>query len=369
MKKSILFPLYFIYSFVSAQQSTQLVIGTYTNTGSHGIYTANFDSLTGRIVLVDSVSANNPSYLCIAPNGRNVYAVSETAADKPGSVLSFDYNSSTGKLKLLNVQSSGGDHPCFISIDAMSKYVAVANYSGGTLALLPIEKMGTLKAPIQVIQRRGSGPNTQRQEKSHVHQAIFSPKQNHVVVADLGTDEIVGYKFDGRKPVPLDTLKPKKIKVSPGAGPRHMAFHPTRPVFYVMEEMSGKVSVHIFNKKRIAWIQVIEADTISTQPGSADIHVSPDGRFLYASNRAQANSITIFSISQNTGKLTRIGHQPVMGITPRNFVIHPSGKWLLVANQNSNNIVVFKRDAATGMLSPSGEELKLPSPVCLAFGQ
>ncbi|MCU0404686.1 MAG: lactonase family protein [Chitinophagaceae bacterium] len=369
MLRFILLPLLFCLSKVFAQQFTPLVIGTYTQTGSHGIYTANFDTASGRIVLLDSISASNPSYLCISPNGRNVYAVSETAADKPGSVLSFDYNSLTGKLKLLNAQSSGGDHPCFISIDALSKYVAVANYSGGTLALLPIDKMGTLKPPVQVIQRRGSGPDKRRQEKPHVHQAIFSPKQNHVVIADLGTDEIVGYKINTKKPLPLDTLKTKKIKVAPGAGPRHIAFHPSKPVFYVMEEMSGKVSVHIFGKKRIAWIQVIESDTISTQPGSADIHVSPDGRFLYASNRADANSVTIFSIGQNNGKLTRVGQQSTGGITPRNFVIHPSGNWLLVANQNSNNIVVFHRDNSTGLLNPTGEELKLPSPVCLAFGQ
>jgi 6-phosphogluconolactonase len=352
-----------------AQQNTPLVIGTYTNSGSHGIYTAHFDTSSGKISLLDSISASNPSYLCISPNGRNVYAVSETAANKPGSVLSFDFNSATGKLKLLNAQSSGGDHPCFISIDALSRYVAVANYSGGTLALLPVDKMGTLKPAVQVIQRRGTGPNVQRQEKPHVHQAIFSPKQDHVVIADLGTDEIVGYKMNTKKPMPLDKLKPKKIKVAPGAGPRHIAFHPSQPVFYVMEEMSGKVSVHIFGKRRIAWVQVIQSDTISVQPGSADIHISPDGKFLYASNRANANNLTIFSIDAKSGKLTRIGYQSTMGITPRNFTIHPSGEWLLVANQNSNNVVVFSRDVTTGMLTPTGEQLRLPAPVCLAFGQ
>lgn len=352
-----------------AQRETPLVIGTYTQTGSQGIYSAVFDTLTGKITLLDSVSASNPSFLCISPNGRNVYAVSETAGNKPGSVLSFDYNSNTGKLIFLNAQSSGGDHPCYISIDALSKYVAVANYSSGTLTLLPVDKLGTLKAPVQVIQRRGSGPNLQRQEKPHVHQAVFSPRQHHVVIADLGTDEITGYKFNGKKPLPLDTIKPKKIKLSPGSGPRHMAFHPARPVFYVLEELSGDVSVHVFGKRRISRLQVIKADTISNQPGSADIHVSPDGRFLYASNRGEANTITIFSINPNTGMLTRIAHQPVLGSTPRNFVIHPSGNWLLVANQRSNNIVVFKRNLQTGLLNSTGETLTLPAPVCLVFGR
>jgi 6-phosphogluconolactonase len=358
-----------VSSTVFAQSATPLVIGTYTQTGSHGIYTAAFDTLSGKITILDSVSAGNPSYVCIAPNGRNVYAVSETAADKPGSVLSFDYNNVTGALNLMNAQSSGGDHPCFLSMDAMGKYVVVANYSGGSLALLPVEKMGTLKPAIQVIKRKGSSVDTRRQEKPHVHQVLFSPKQTHVVVADLGTDEIVAYKFNKKKELPLDTLKPIKIKTAPGAGPRHIAFHPTKRFFYVLEEMSGNVSVHALGKKRIFKIQTIQSDTISKQPGSADIHISPDGRFLYASNRADANNIAIFSISSSDGKLTRVGFQPVYGIMPRNFVIHPSGKWLLAANQKTNNIVVFARDVQTGLLSKSGDELYLPSPVCLVFAQ
>ena len=367
MRILMAFAALFIFSGVVAQFSNRLIIGTYTQTGSEGIYVAEFDPSSGKLSLLDSISANNPSYLCIAPNGRNVYAVSETAADKPGSVLAFDFNASEGRLKLLNVQGSGGDHPCFISMDAMGRYVVVANYSGGSLSILPVNKMGTLKPAVQVIQRRGSGPNTQRQEKSHVHQVFFAPKQKHVVVADLGTDEVVAYPFDPKKPQPLDTNKVKRIKLEGGAGPRHAVFHPTKPIFYVIEELSGQVSVHAFNKKSIAKLQTVVSDTISRQSGSADIHISPDGRFLYASNRADANNICIFSIRESDGRLERIGCVPVQGLTPRNFVIHPSGQWLLVANQQSNQVVVFERDPQSGWIRPNGQVLNLPAPVCLVF--
>ncbi len=352
-------------------QTETLVIGTYTNSGSHGIYAAFFDTLTGKITLLDSVSANNPSYVCLAPNGRNLYAVSETGTPNQGSVLAFDFNAETGRMKLLNAQTSGGDNPCYVGINEYGNYVVVANYSGGSLSILPVDKLGTLKPAAQVIQRYGTGPNTQRQEKSHVHQALFSPGQKFIVINDLGTDEVVAYPMNTKKKkrLLLDTTKVRKIKLSPGTGPRHLVFHPTKPIFYVMGEMSGRVSVHTFGKKRIAWLQTIDADTISAQPGSADIHVSPDGRFLYASHRAEANNISIFSINASDGKLMLVGFQPTKGLVPRNFVIHPSGNWLLVANQVSNNIVVFKRDQQTGLLIDTGKQLNLPAPVCLVFGK
>lgn len=358
------------FSVIGMAQPTRLLIGTYTQSGSHGIYAADFDTLTGKISLLDSVSANNPSYLCLSPNGRNLYAVSETAKDKPGSVISFDFNSETGAMKLLNAQSSGGDHPCFVAINSLGNYVVVSNYSGGSLAVLPVDKMGMLKPAVQVIQRYGSGPDKGRQEKSHVHQAQFSKNQRHVVINDLGTDMVVAYPLNtGKKAGPfLDTSKAKGIHLDPGSGPRHLVFHPTKNYFYVLGEMSGRVSVHTFGKKRIAWLQTIDCDTVSTQPGSADIHISPDGKFLYASNRAQANNIVIYSINQSDGRLRQIGTQSTEGVSPRNFVIHPSGKWLLVANQASNNIVVFNRNLQTGMLTASGMQLQLPTPVCLVFG-
>ncbi len=350
-----------------AQQESTLLIGTYTQTGSHGIYVARFDNESGRLTLVDSARADNPSYLCIAPSGNKVYALSESAGTNPGSISAFNFDAPSGKLSFINTQPTGGDHPCFVSIDAKSRYLAVANYTGGSVTMMPLHSSGALMPFNQLIQHYGSGPNAQRQEKPHVHQAIFSPKQNHVVVADLGTDEVKAYPFNYKNSPSLDTLKVKKIRLAPGSGPRHLVFHPVKPIFYVMEEMSGQVSVHAFNKHSIASLQTIACDTISKQPGSADIHISPDGKFLYASNRANANTITIFSVQASDGRLQKLGSQPTGGVSPRNFVIHPSGKWLLVANQITGNIVVFARDAQTGLLQETGAGLRLPAPVCLVF--
>jgi 6-phosphogluconolactonase len=359
------------YAFLSmitiGQNPPKLLIGTYTNSGSHGIYVAHFNEATGQITLVDSAAANNPSFLCKSPSGKKVYAVSEQAGKTSGEVLSLNYEEATGKLTLINRQSSGGDHPCHVSIDAKSQYVAVSNYTGGSIGLLPLDVNGGLLPAIQVIQRFGSSANKARQEKPHVHQAVFSPKQKHLVINDLGTDEVVAYPFTAGKSVPLDTNKIKKIKLSGGAGPRHLVFHPTKSIFYVIEEMSGKVSVHAFNKRNIALLQTIESDTISVQPGSAAIHLSADGKFLYASNRADANNISIYKIIEGDGKLKHVGTQALPGRGPRDFVLHPSGKWLLVGLQYSNLLVVYRRDPQTGLLSPANQQLALPSPVCLLF--
>lgn len=351
----------------SAQSETTLLIGTYTQTGSHGIYVARFNEQTGVLKVVDSAKADNPSYLCIGPSGKKVYALSENGGTNPGSVSAFGFDPATAKLSFINSQVTGGDHPCYVSMDAKGKFLAVANYTGGSVSMIPVDASGALLPLRQVVQHTGSGPNKGRQEKPHVHQAVFAPKQNYVVVNDLGTDEVKAYAFNRKKTLPLDTQKVIKIKSAPGAGPRHLAFHPTKPIFYVMEELSGNVTVYAFNKHSIASLQSILSDTISKQPGSADIHISADGRFLYTSNRAAASNITIFSVGASDGRLQRIGSVPVQGQVPRNFVIHPSGNWLLVANQATNNIVVFARDAQTGLLKPSGNTLSLPTPVCLVF--
>jgi 6-phosphogluconolactonase len=197
---------------------------------------------------------------------------------------------------------------------------------------------------------------------------MFAPKQKFVVVADLGTDMVKAYVFNAKSTLPIDTSKEISIKLPGGAGPRHIAFHPKKPVFYVMSELNGMVSVHAFTKRNISILQRVKADSISKQPGSADIHVSADGKFLYASNRAEANNISVFSISAFDGRLTGVGQQSTLGKTPRNFCLDPTGKFLLAANQNSNNIVVFRIDPLTGMPVPTGQTLSIPSPVCIVFG-
>jgi 6-phosphogluconolactonase len=350
-------------------QPMSLYIGTYTEKGSHGIYIAQFEAGKGTLRLMDSISADNPSYLALTKSGNRIYAVTENGGSKQGAVSSFQKDKGSGKWIKLNDEPvpSGGDHPCYISINSKERFVMVANYSGGSLAVMPVDQSGRLGGVVQLVQQQGSSVNPARQQSPHVHTALFTPKEKHVVIADLGTDMIKAYPFDGRRQQPLDTNSVIAIKAAPGAGPRHMTFHPRLNLFYVMEELSGKVSVHAIGKRSIVHLQSIAADTISAEPGSADIHLSKDGRFLYTSHRSTANTITVFAVDQKTGLLTMVGSQSTLGIKPRNFTIDPSGKYLLAANQDSNKIVVFAIDANSGLLKPTGTSLAIPSPSCLVF--
>jgi 6-phosphogluconolactonase len=218
-----------------------------------------------------------------------------------------------------------------------------------------------------LIQHSGSGTVKDRQEKAHVHSVVLSPDQHYLYAADLGTDQETIYRFDPFKPLPLSAAADSFVKVSPGSGPRHLVFHPKKPYAYLIEELSGTVDVFRYNHGMLKPIQRISThpSDFTGQKGSADIHITADGRFLYASNRGDANSIAIFSIDTATGKLKNRGFQSVMGKTPRNFIIDPTGHYLLVANQQSDNIVLFKIDRQTGLLKPTGDQIQVPNPVCL----
>ncbi len=354
---------------VIAQESTNLFIGTYTTNGSYGIYIAKFNAANGTITVIDSIAAENPSYLALNKAGNRLYAVTENGKDKPGSVSAFGLNESTQKWTLINTQPSGGDHPCYVSVDSKNRFAMLANYTSGSLAVLPIDNAGALQSPVQVLQQTGHSVNEERQQSPHVHTAVFSPKENYVVMTDLGADFVKAYRYDSKKTQPLDTTKIIAIPSRPGAGPRHVAFNPAMQVFYVMEELSGNISVYSFNKRNIVWLQTVKADSISSKPGSADIHVSADGRYVYATHRSDANTITVFKTNPESGHLSWVGKQSTMGIMPRNFTIDPSGKWILVAHQKSGNIVVFAVDPSTGMPVPTQQEIKIPSPVCLVFAR
>lgn len=367
MRKLLSFLLLLTFIATHAQQQMPLYIGTYTNSGSYGIYVARFDAATGSIRIVDSLHAENPSYLALNSSGDRLYAVCENAGSNPGAVVSFLKQGEQWKPLNATPVPTKGDHPCYISIDSKSRYAMVANYTSGSLSVLPLDKNGSVQPAIQVVQQYGSSVNAARQQSPHVHTAIFSPKEKYVVIADLGTDRVKAYPFQPDNQMPLDTQQIIGISTMPGSGPRHIAFHPSLNTFYLMNELSGTVTVHAFRKKRIARLQTIRADTVSKQPGSADIHVHPNGKFLYASHRADANAISVFKIDPNDGRLTPVSMHSVQGIMPRNFTIDPSGRYLLVANQKSNNIQVFSIDQDTGQLNYTGVEMKLPSPVCLVF--
>ena len=367
MSRNLVASLFLLMISSSVLATQWLFIGTYTSTGSKGIYVYKFDETTGSLDSVSSVFIENPSYMALSSNGKYLYAVTENGGDKPGQVSSFSFDNTTGKLTLLNTQPTNGDHPCYVSVDKDNDWVAVANYSGGSLSMLPVNKDGSLQAPAQTIQHYGSSIVESRQKAPHVHMTMFSPSEQFLVANDLGTDEVSGYKFNGNKNgLPLDTPATIRLKMKAGSGPRHLAFHPNKPLVYVLEELTGTISVHYFSKNNVSLVQDIEADTTSPLPdkGSADIHFSPDGNFLYASNRGKANYISIYHVNSE-GKLNRIGTQPVLGEKPRNFTIDETGNYLLVANMGTDNVVIFKRDINSGLLTATGRQLKIPTPVCL----
>lgn len=342
-----------------------LLTGTYTSGQSKGIYVYKLNTVTGATEPVSVAEGlKDPSFLAVAPDKKHVYAVSESKS----SVYAFTFDAVTGKLILLNEQSVEGNGPCHITIDKSGKYAFAANYGGGSLSVLPILADGAVGKPVQLIQMRGSGVVASRQKEPHVHQSVFSPDGKQLFVSDLGTDKIMIYDFHPGAATPLTPSAQPFVSITPGGGPRHLVFHPDGKHAYVVHEISGHVTAFTYSKGKLAAFQTIATGTPDYKGdnfGSADIHITADGRFLYMSNRGDQNNIAVFSIEKSTGKLTLVGHEPTQGQGPRNFLIAPGGHILLVANQNGNNIVVFERDAVTGKLKDVGKTVSVPSPVCL----
>ncbi|MGZ5134148.1 MAG: lactonase family protein [Flavitalea sp.] len=349
-----------------------LFTGTYTNGASKGIYVYSFNAATGEAKPVSVLEGiSNPSFLAISPSGKYLYAVSEISGGTPSEVSAFSFDKTTGQLTLINKQLSGSQGPCYISTDASGKWVMVGHYTGGTVTAFQVEKNGGLKSQAQLITHTGNSANKQRQEKAHVHATVFTPDQRFLLVPDLGIDKIMIYRFDPAfYKKPLTTAKKQPfVSTKPGSGPRHLSFHPTLPYAYLIEELQGTISAFHYTQDTFRLIQNISShppDYAGTK-GSADIHVSPDGKYLYASNRGDAHSLAIFSINNDNGKLAAKGFQSTLGTVPRNFIIDPTGNYLLVANQQSSNIVIFKRDKLTGQLQQTGKEISVPNPVCLVM--
>jgi len=370
--RSIITTILLLLSFAAFSQKYYLFVGTYTegdaSQGSKGIYVYTFDAATGDVKPVSTAAAVNPSYLAVARSGKFVYAVGETHGANPGSVSAFSFDKATGKLTFIDKQESAGADPCYITVDAQRKWAIVANYSGGNFSALPIAADGSLKPAAQTFQHTGSGADKGRQEKAHVHSTILSPDEKYLVVCDLGTDKLSVLKFNPASAgKPLTPATDSVVSVPPGVGPRHTAFHPSKPFAYVIEELTGTVDAFHYSNGKLTSIQHISSlpDGFKGDIGSADIHVSPNGKFLYASNRGDANSIVIYAINQATGKLTVKGFESTGIKTPRNFMIDPTGHWLLVANQGAKSVVLFKIDQQTGLLTATDKQLEIPTPVCL----
>jgi 6-phosphogluconolactonase len=352
-----------------ANRKYLVFIGTYTTkTESKGIYAYEFDTDTGKLT-PKGVAAEtpDPSWLAVHPSGKFLYAANE--AGKASTVAAFAVDAKSGNLALLNQIPSLGEDPCYLSFDKTGKYVLVANYSSGTVAVFPILKGGRLGAHTAMVKDQGdTGPNKKRQEGPHAHWVQTTPDNRFALVADLGLDEIVDYRFDASNGALIDRLV--HLSVAPGSGPRHFAFHPNGSFAYILNELKSTATVLLVDSKDSALISI---QTISTLPKSfsgrndaAEIAVHPDGRFLYTSNRGH-DSIAVFAIDPGEGTLKLVAHVPTGGKEPRHFAIDPSGKYLLAENQFSNNIVVFKIDAATGGLAPTGQIVQVPSPVDLTF--
>ena len=284
-----------------------------------------------------------------------------------GSVSAFRLDREKGRLEFINKQPSGGANPVYVAVHRSGRWVAVANYTGGSLAVLPIGGDGGLLPYAQKIQHGGHGVNPTRQEKAHVHSVVFSPDFRNLYAQDLGLDILDVFQFNSATQQPL--VRNELPATTPGSGPRHMVFHPNGKYAYLVEEMGGCVVVyrwypgsgHLDSLQRIA----THPDTTKGPFRSADLHVSADGRFLYVTNRESESNITTFSIDKDKGTLRTIGYTPVLGKEPRNFTIDPTGRYLLVGNQDSDEVVIFSIDKATGLLRPTGERIKVPSPTCL----
>lgn len=370
MFKRIIFSLLLTVSVsILWAQQYYLFTGTYTNGISEGIYVYRFDASTGQVEGVDTARGiEQPSYLAISENGDYLYAVSETGGDKPGHITAYSFDKSIGKLKLLNTRPSLGDHPCYITVSENRKWVIAGNYSGGNIVAYKVNEDGSLSDQHQLINHEGKSINSERQEAPHVHATVITPDGDYLLAPDLGTDKIMVYRFkENARRNPLSKAKVPYVDIHPGSGPRHLAFHPNRKWVYLMEEMTGEVSGYRYKNGKLQPFDNIDGHPAEYKGsrGSADIHISPDGKNLYTSNRYEANNIGIFMIDPRNGKLKNTGFQDVIGKKPRNFVIEPSGKYVLVANQDTNDIRFFRRDSGSGSLTPTETVITVGSPVCL----
>ncbi len=345
--------------------------GTYTSGKSKGIYLYRMDLETGALRQVATTEGvNNPSFLATDPQRRYLYAVNEITdfgGKASGAISAFAIDPKTGNLKLLNQQPTQGGAPCHLTLDATGKFVLVANYVGGNAAVFPVQSGGSLGAAVENIQHQGKGPNQKRQEGPHAHNVVLDPANRFAFVSDLGLDKVMIYRFDAATGKLLPHTPPAAT-LPPGAGPRHFTFHPNGKYAYVINELNSTVTAFAYDKAKG---NLQELQTVSTLPAGytgesycADIHVSPNGKFLYGSNRGH-NTIAAFAVNAQTGKLTPLAHTSTRGKWPRNFTIDPSGNFMLVANQHTDNVAVYRVDVRTGKLTPLGEPTEVPSPVCV----
>jgi 6-phosphogluconolactonase len=354
-----------------AESRLTYYVGTYTGGESRGIYRFTLDPTTGEATEpVLAAEVENPSFLALHPGGRLLYAVGESGdfrGEKTGAVSAFAVDPANGDLTLLNQQPSQGTGPCHLVVDGSGRVVLVANYGSGTVAALPVAEDGRLGEPSSVHSHIGTGPHESRQEGPHAHGIVLDPAQGRAFVADLGADRIFVYDLDAAV-ARLTPSDPPSVALAPGAGPRHVAFDPAGQHLYSINELDSTVTVLRYDAAT-GGLEIVES--VSTLPEgfageswTAELELSPDGRFLYASNRGH-DSLAVFAVDRATGRLTLLGHVSTGGRWPRHFSVHPGGRWLLAANQRSDSIVPFRVDPQGGVPVPAGSTIAVPSPVCV----
>lgn len=351
----------------------RIYIGTFMETGSKGIYLVELDRDSGELTLQGlAAEVDRPGFLAVHTNGRFLYSITGGAAfreQNAGGVGAFSVNPESGELTLLNEVSSMGRGPCHVSVTRDGRVVLVANYGGGNVASYRVQDDGSLSEAVSVGQHEGPSEATDRQRAPHAHSIYPTPDGRHVVSADLGTDEVRIYRLDSET-AGLTPADPPAASLAPGAGPRHLAFHPRGDRMFSLNELNGTMTLFAWDGERGA---LEEITTVATLPDgfdgpntTAEVVVHPSGRFVYASNRGH-DSIAMFAYDPETDGLVALGHESTRGGHPRNFNIDPTGRWLIVANRDGGNLVVLRIDEATGRLTFSGHELEVPQPVCVTF--
>ena len=340
-----------------AQESVTMLVGSYTYGGSRGIYSYRFNQVTGEAEALDSLAMTNPSYLTIAADGRLVYAVSETN-DASASLNVIRLNKDGG-MQLLDTKPTEGGDPCYVATRGQT--VLTANYSGGSMSVFSLSQNGTKAELTTRFLGAIGGPDLSRQQVPHVHCACFAPDGQYALATDFSADRILSYRLTAQGVIANGVA----ADVSTDSGPRHLVFSNDGHFAYLMSELSGKVTVFRYREGRLQRLQEIVSDSVGAR-GGADVHLSHDGKFLYSSNRLQAEGIAIFSVDRQTGLLTRIGYQST-GAHPRQFNITPNGRFLLCCCRDSDKIQVFRRDPQTGLLTDTHCDIPVSKAVCVQF--